>query len=89
MPGGQNEYSRPSVVYNGCAYNNLCNYYNPSMNVQGRRIVAVPSFGSVGYGSGDGYGIESWAPCSGYPKLDRAYPNYPSNCSRFTSGLCG
>ena len=93
----KHEYERPSVTSNGCAYATLQSY---NQGYYGRSIMApvpattrsmefvIPSFGSNGYTSLSGGGCQGPS-CSGFAEISRAYPNYPNNCNKFTSRLCG
>lgn len=94
-----NEFSKPSVGSNGCAYATL-NSYNHNYFGRGiatanaaprasqarsNEVVVIPSYGGPGYQQFS----QKNPSCSGYNDLDQAYPNYPSSCGLFSSSLCG
>ena len=96
MTSYASEYSGGTVGSGGCSYATLCAYNQgygagamapvpvgtPSMAVQ-----VVPTFnGLPGYNTlthNKPYG------CGGYFNIQDAYPNFPSNCSKYTQRLCG
>ena len=91
------EYERPTVSSGGCAYATLScynqGYYGKSVmaptpaTTPSMETLVVPNFGGKGYSS---LMHGTCAPsCSGYFSIDGAYPNFPNNCSKFTSRLCG
>ena len=89
------EYERPSVTSGGCSYATLAGY---NQGYYGKSILApvpsttqgmtvIPEFGGRGYATLM-HGAQQPS-CSGYFGIYNAYPNFPNNCTKFTSRLCG
>lgn len=87
------EYYNTMVGANGCAYTNLGRYnYDRSMapipaQVPSQTMAVVPS-----YGAGFGYQTlqhgKTTPTCSTYFPIGDAYPNFPKNCTQFTTRIC-
>lgn len=90
------EYNNSSAKGPACTYASLGNY-NEGMGagpvapvpagVPSMKYQVVPVYGGMGYDSlTHGAKVPS---CTGHFSLGKAYPQYPNNCTKFTTRLCG
>lgn len=95
--GCKSEWQRPTVASDGCAYSTLAVY---NQGYYGRGIISptpavinrfgiqplIPPAVTI-----PGYEVLGGcvSSCGGYYTIADAYPSYPNNCGRYSSGLCG